>query len=171
MDTGICQRKASLQQKEQEINAKPKDSREVEFEVELPGVNAGRVFPLLICESQAQLDDFQQVNVTAKELVLIIYGAAEFTDRPDDDSGELRVLAEKGKLSFTMDSVSSHYYHSARAAQTVKTFTASEEQTMPTLTKTALSQIHLNNSSHLSDKNHLLGEKPLTQPVTVCSLC
>lgn len=145
--TGICQRKASLQQKEQEINAKPKDSREVEFEVELPGVNARRILPLLICESQAQLDDFQQVNVAAKELVLIIYGAAEFTDRPDHHAGELRVLAQKGKLSFTMDSARSHYYHSVRTAQTVQTFTTSEEQSMPTLTKTTVSQTHLKSSS------------------------
>lgn len=100
------------------------DSREVEFEVELPGVDTRRIFSLLICESQAQLDNFQQVNVAAEELVLIIYGAAEFTDRPDNNSGELCVLAEKGKLSSTMDSIRSHYYHSARTVQTVKTSTA-----------------------------------------------
>lgn len=88
--------------RDQEITAKPKDSRKVEFEVELPGVDARRILPLLICESQAQLDNFQQVNVTAEELVLIIYGAAEFTDRPDNNSGELRVLAQKGKRSFTI---------------------------------------------------------------------
>lgn len=123
--------------REQEIIAKPKDSREVEFEVELPGVDARRIFPLLICESQTQLDDFQQVNVTAQELVLIIDGAAEFTDRPDNNPGELRVLRQKGKWSFTMDSTRSHDYHSVRAVQTVKTFTASEEQSMPTVTKTA----------------------------------
>lgn len=95
MDTAICQRKASPQQKEEEINAKPKDSREVEFEVELPGVNARRIFSLLICESQAQLDDFQQVDVAAQELVLVIDGAAEFTDRPHHHARELRVLAQR----------------------------------------------------------------------------
>lgn len=68
------------------------DSRKVEFEVELPGVDARRIFPLFICESQAQLDNFEQVNVAAKKLVLIIYGAAEFTDRPDNNSRELCVL-------------------------------------------------------------------------------
>lgn len=88
------------------------DSREIEFEIELPGIDPGGIFSFLICESQAQLDNFQQVNVTPKELVLIVYGVAEFSNRPYNNSRKLRVLGEKGKAYCITRSIRSHYYHS-----------------------------------------------------------
>lgn len=73
------------------------DSRKVEFEVKLPGVDPRRIFSFLICESQAQLDNFQKVYVTPKKLILIVYGTAEFTDWPYNHPRKLRVLEKKRK--------------------------------------------------------------------------
>lgn len=92
-----------------------RDSRKVEFKVELPGVDARGIFSFLICESQAQLDNFQKVNITPKELILIVYGAAEFTNRSYNNSRKLRVLGEKGKSHFSTYSIRSHYCYSARS--------------------------------------------------------
>lgn len=92
-----------------------RDSRKVEFKVKLPGVDAGRIFSFLICESQAQLDNFQKVNITPKELILIVYGTAEFTNWPYNNSRKLCVLGEKGKSYFTTYSIRSRYYYSIRS--------------------------------------------------------
>lgn len=46
---------------------------EVELEVELPGGDAVRgQVRLLVHESQTQLDDLEEVNVTAQKLVLVV---------------------------------------------------------------------------------------------------
>lgn len=151
--------------REQEIIAKPKDSRKVEFEVELPGVDARRIFPLLICESQAQLDDFEQVDVTAQELVLIIDGAAEFANRPHDHPGELRVLEERG------DSVSPGIL----PAVTITTLSGQSRQwkpalllskSMPTWTKTT---VHQNTPQQqlLLDRKPSIGWKAIYQIKTI----
>lgn len=76
------------------------DSRKVELEVKLPGVDPGRIFSFLICESQAQLDNFQKVNIAPKELILIVDGAAEFTYWPYNNPRKLCVLGKKSKSYF-----------------------------------------------------------------------
>lgn len=72
-------------------------SREVEFEVELPGGRSRRIFPLFVHEGEAQLDDLQQVHVAAQQLVLIVGVASEFTDWSGHHTWKLRVLKKDTK--------------------------------------------------------------------------
>lgn len=86
---------STLQHWKQPLLPGTEDSRKVEFEVELPGVDPRRIFSLLICESQAQLDNFQKINITPKKLILIVNGTAEFTNGPYNNPRKLRVLEKK----------------------------------------------------------------------------
>ena len=73
----------------------PRHSRQVELEVELPCVDSRRVLPLLVGERKAQLDDFKKINIAPQKLILVIYGASKFTDRPYNNTWELCVLGTK----------------------------------------------------------------------------
>ena len=66
--------------------------REVEFEVELPGAEAGRCLALLIKEGEPQLDDLKEVNITPQQLILVVCIASEITNWPRNHSREFRIL-------------------------------------------------------------------------------
>lgn len=77
----------------------PPNLRKVEFEVKLPGVDSSRIFSFLICEGQAQLDDFQEINITPEELILVVNRATKFTNGSNNNSRKLCVLhKEKGVI-------------------------------------------------------------------------
>ena len=68
--------------------------REVEFEVELPRRRAGGVVPVLVHEREPELDDLQEVDVAAQQLVLVVHGAAELANRSDHHTREFCVLVK-----------------------------------------------------------------------------
>ena len=83
-------RKTAKQREERD--KKDEILREVELKVELPRGRPRWIFARLVHEGQAQLDDLQEVNVAAQQLVLVVGVAAELPDGPGDDARELCVL-------------------------------------------------------------------------------
>lgn len=68
------------------------NSRKVEFEIELPGAEAWWCFALFIKKGEAQLDDFEEINITSQKLVLVVCIASELSNRPRHHARELSVL-------------------------------------------------------------------------------
>lgn len=70
-------------------------SRQVEPEVELPCADVGRVFAGLVREGNANLDDLEEVDVTAHGLVMVVAWRAKRAYGPRNDAGELGVLQQR----------------------------------------------------------------------------
>ena len=68
------------------------NSRQVEFEVELPGGDWQSSVSLVVEERQANLDDFQEVHVAPQELVLVVRRASKFANGSSDDTWKFSVL-------------------------------------------------------------------------------
>jgi len=64
---------------------------QVELEVELPGGVARRRLAIVVHEGQTQLDDPQQVDVAAQQLVVVVRRGAKFADRASYHARELGV--------------------------------------------------------------------------------
>ena len=76
--------------------------REIKFEVELPGGCSWGVVAILVHERQSELDDLQQVHITAQQLVLIVHRAAELPDGSDHHAGKFRVLKAQSTTGNTI---------------------------------------------------------------------
>lgn len=70
---------------------------DAELKVELPRADARGEFAVLVAQSQAELDDPEQVDVTPQSLVVVVARPAKRPDWSCDDSRELSVL--RGALS------------------------------------------------------------------------
>jgi len=71
---------------------------EVEFEIELPGANAGWKGASLIGEGEAELDDLEEVDVTPQGLVVELLTRSEFSDRPRNNARKLCVLRKVERM-------------------------------------------------------------------------
>jgi len=64
----------------------------VKVEVKLPGAGILRKVPLLVRESQPNLDRLEQVDVTPHRLVMVIRQGFERADWTSNDARKLRIL-------------------------------------------------------------------------------
>lgn len=62
------------------------------MKVELPCAYVGRMVPVSIGEGEANLDDFEQVNVASHSLIQIVGGCSKIPNGPSDDARKLCVL-------------------------------------------------------------------------------
>jgi len=65
---------------------------DVKVEVELPSAGILRKVPLLVRESQPNLDRLEQVDVAPHRLVMVIRRGLERTDWTSNDARKLRIL-------------------------------------------------------------------------------
>lgn len=78
-------------------------SREVKLKIKLPRCGAGRIVSIFVHERETELDDLQEVDVAPKQLVLVVYSAAELADGPDHHSRKLCVLKNTNNMTSVSD--------------------------------------------------------------------
>ena len=68
---------------------------QTEFEVKLPCRHRRWWIAILIEKCEANLDDFQQINIAPQQLILVFCTALEITNRPCNYTRKLSVLSDR----------------------------------------------------------------------------
>lgn len=62
------------------------DLRETELEIELPGRVIRSSVSIFIHKCETKLDNLEEIDVTAEQLILVVGGRSKFANRSSDDT-------------------------------------------------------------------------------------